>query len=144
MTDENVENYNPIYPSLEDVNAMVKLIDDSLTSDLINVSMKNADNTINGLLADNSIATFTAASEGVPSTLITAGNYLAVSDIHQAIDGTDDRATNEQAYYEKALSLINSYIQSQQGRLTASEIEYKSPYKVSQSPSIYALGIRRR
>ena len=143
MTEET-ERYAPIYPSASDVSAMVKLIDDSLTSDLIDVSMKNADNTINGLLADNSIATFTAASGGVPSTLITAGNYLAVSDIHQAIDGTDDRATNEQAYYEKALSLINSYIQSQQGRLTASEIEYKSPYKVSKSPSVYDLGIRRR
>ena len=144
MTDENVYNYNPIYPSLEDVNAMIKLIDDSLTSDLINVSMKNADNTINGLLSDNNIRPFPRGGESVPTTLVTAGNYLAVSDIHQALDGTDDRATNEQAYYEKALKLVNSYITSQQEILPASTIEHKSPYQVSKSPSVYALGIRRR
>ena len=138
------ERYSPIYPSLSDVSAMIKLIDDSLTDDLIDVSMKNADNTINGLLSDNSIATFTTSSENVPSTLTTAGNYLAVSDIHQALDGTDDRATNEQAYYEKAISLIDSYISSQQEMLTSDEISYKSPYRVSKSPSVYALGLRRR
>ena len=135
--------YDSIYPIESNVKAMIKLTDDSLTSDLINVSMKNADNTINSLLDGAGLPTYTNEDGEIPVVLITAGNYFTVSDIHQALNGTDDRAGNEKAYYEKALILVEKFIENQLDLLPTVELKNsKSPYKSSKSPSARQLGLR--
>lgn len=149
MTDETITNepnieYDPIYPVLTDVLGMVKLTDDSLTDDLIESSLKNADGIIEGMLSDVGLPTFKIDDE-IPKNLQTAGNYLSASDIHQALDGTDDRSTNEQAYYEKAMDILQRYIDGKLSLLETAELkESRNPYASSKSPSVFELGIRRR
>ena len=74
----------------------------------------------------------------------TAANYYAASDILQSLYNGEERSGNEQAYYQKADELIHNYIDLQLDALAATELKYKSPYGVSQSPDPYELGILRR
>ena len=142
MSDEN--EYVPIYPVLSDVKAMVKYEEDDLSSDLFTTSMKNADGTIQAELSANRLPTFNNESGNIPLMLVTAGNYFAVSDIHQALDGTDDRSSNEEGYYQKGMKLLNAYIQQMLDELATTELKMKSPYGSSKSPSADQLGLRRR
>lgn len=135
-------SYENIYPIESDIKAMVKLTDDSLTDDLITVSMKNADNTINNALTDYSLPTYKHGDENIPNVLVTVGNYIAVSDIHQALDGTDDRSTNELGYYEKAMDMLDRYIRGQCEQLATTSLKQKSPYASSKSPSARQLHLR--
>lgn len=137
------ENYVPIYPVLSDVKAMVKYEEDDLSTDLFNTSMKNADGTIQAELLSNRLPIFTN-EDNIPLMLVTAGNYFAVSDIHQALDGTDDRSSNEEGYYEKGMRILNAYIQQMLDELATTELKSKSPYACSQSPDAYQQGLRRR
>ncbi|WP_407376622.1 hypothetical protein, partial [Methanobrevibacter sp.] len=133
--------YCPIYPKESGIMAMIKLTGDDISEDLLEVSCKNADSTINGRLLMHSLPTYDNESEDVPSMLETCGNYLAVSDIHQALDGTDDRASNEEAYYDKAMILLDAYIKEQEDKLALTELKEKSPYAHSQSKSLKELHI---
>lgn len=138
------ENYIPIYPVLSDVKAMVKYEEDDISTDLFNTSMKNADGTIQAELLSNRLPIFNSESNNIPLMLTTAGNYFAVSDIHQALDGTDDRSSNEEGYYEKGMRILNAYIQQMLDELATTDLKMKSPYASSKSPSADQLGIRRR
>lgn len=135
-------SYENIYPVESDIRAMVKLTDDSLTDDLIEVSMKNADNTINNALDEYDLPTYKHEDEDIPNVLVTVGNYLAVSDIHQALDGTDDRSTNELGYNEKAMDMLDRYIRGQCEQLATTLLNQKSPYASSKSPSARQLHLR--
>lgn len=142
MSNEN--EYTPIYPVLSDVQAMVKYEEDDLSTDLFTTSMKNADATIQAELSANRLPIFNNDSSNIPVMLVTAGNYFTVSDIHQALDGTDDRSSNEEGYYQKGMRLLNAYIQQMLDELATTELKMKSPYGSSKSPSADQLGLRRR
>ena len=142
MSDEN--EYIPIYPVLSDVQAMVKYEEDDLSSDLFTTSMKNADGIIQAELSANRLPTFSNENGSIPLMLVTAGNYFAVSEIHQALAGTDDRSGNEEGYYEKGMRVLNAYIQQMLDELATTTLKNKSPYGSSKSPSATQLGLRRR
>lgn len=133
VVNEDGEEYTPIYPTISDIQAMIKFNDDDITMDLILTSCKNADGVINGMLSEHSLSTYPQEEIRIPVSLNIAGNYLAVSDIHQSIDGTDERATNEEAYYDKAIMLIQSYINEQLDKLANTTLKDKSPYASSKS-----------
>ena len=141
----SVERYTPIYPVLSDVDAMIKLVDDSLTNDLIDSCMANADNAITGLLSAHLIPTYTNESEDIPKALITAGNFFTVCYIHKALQGTDDIATNAKEYCDMAKELIDAYIKNKKDSMDDEALkESMNPYASSKSPSVYELGIRKR
>ena len=136
-----IHRYDPIYADKEDIAAMIQLADDDINDDLMDVSCKNADATINARLEMHDLDTYEEKTKDIPLSLVTAGNYFSVSDIHQALDGTDDRSGNEEAYYNKALALLENYIQEQLDKLALTELKDKSPYGCSKSPSLDKLHI---
>ena len=145
MTENDTDGYVPIYPILENVEAKIKLTDDSLTKDLISSSMRDADDKINGLLAAVPLPTYTAESEDIPEALILAGNFFAACYIHRALQGTDDIATNPQEYCTDAKEIIDAYIMGKKSSLDDKALkESMNPYASSKSQSVYELGIRKR
>lgn len=137
------ERYTPIYPSLSDVTSMIKLVDDSLTTDLIDSCMANADNAITGLLSAHTIPTYTNEDSDIPKALVTAGNFFTVCYIHKALQGTDEIATNAKEYCDMAKELINAYIENKESSLDDETLkESMNPYGSSKSPSIHQLHIR--
>ena len=145
MTENDTSGYIPIYPIRENVEAKIKLTDDSLTDDLIESSMRDADDKINGLLAAVPLPTYTIESSDIPEALVLAGNFFAACYIHRALQGTDDIATNPQEYCSDAKEIIDAYILGKKSSLDDDSLkERMNPYASSKSPSVFELGIRRR
>ena len=140
MAEEACENRN-FYADETNVRALIKYTGDDADDDLIDVALANADATVKARLSQHNIP---EPTDNLPLVLITAGTYYAVSDILQSLYNGEERSGNEQGYYEKAESLINDYITLQLDILSNTDLKYKSPYGVSQSPDPYQLGILRR
>lgn len=130
------------YTDPNNVRAMLKYTGDDADDDLINIACFNADATVRSKLQKYRIPE--PDQDNIPIELQTAGNYYAVSDVLQSLYNGEDRSTNEKGYYEKADELIHNYIELQLDVLAATELKYKSPIGVSQSPDPYQLGILRR
>lgn len=124
------------------VRALIKYTGDQADDDLINLACTNADATVKSKLSKFRIPE--PLQDDIPIELSTAANYYAVSDILQSLYSGEERSGNEEAYYIKADELIHNYIDLQLDALAATELKYKSPYGVSQSPDPYQLGILRR
>ena len=130
------------YADPNNVRALVKYTGDEADDDLINIACFNADATVKSKLQKHRIPE--PEQDDIPIELQTAGNYYAVSDVLQSLYNGEERSTNEKGYYEKADELIHNYIELQLDALAATELKFKSPYGVSQSPDPYELGILRR
>ncbi len=131
------------YAVSANVTPLIKYTGDDADSDLITAACNNANAIIVARLAQYNIPE-PASSGSLPVQLVTAGTYYAVSDILQSLYNGEERSGNEEGYYEKAESLIKNYIDLQLDMLAESELKYKSPIGVSQSPDPYQLGILRR
>lgn len=143
LTEENAnEETSNIYSDVDKVRALVKYTGDEADDDLFQIACDNADATVKSKLSKFRIPE--PDSSNIPVELHTAANYYAASDILQSLYSGEERSGNEQAYYQKADELIHNYIDLQLDALAATELKYKSPYGVSQSPDPYELGILRR
>lgn len=130
------------YADQNNVTKVIKYTGDEADNDLIQLACTNADATIKSKLSKYRIPE--PDQNNIPAELTTAATYYAVSDILQSLYTGEERSGNEQAYYQKADELIHNYIDLQLDALADTELKYKSPYGVSQSPDPYELGILRR
>ena len=143
-TSENEEttSHTNIYSNATSVRSLIKYTGDDADDDLVFLACDNADATVKSKLSKFRIPE--PDPNDIPVELKTAANYYAVSDILQSLYSGEERSGNEEAYYIKADELIHNYIDLQLDALAESELKFKSPYGVSQSPDPYQLGILRR
>ena len=134
-----------IYPIQSEVEAMISLVDDSLTIELVLSCIENADNVINGLLSAHNIPLYKPGDANIPKSLVTAGNFFTVCYIHKALQGTDEVATNAKEYCDMAKELVDAYIANKKASLDDEVLkESMNPYAISKSPNVFKLGIRKR
>lgn len=130
------------YAEEDRVRPLIKYTGDEADDDLIMIACENANATIKSRLSQYNIPE--PEQDNVPIELITAGTYYAVSDILQSLYNGEERSGNEKGYYDKAETLLENYIALQLDVLADTDLKYKSPIGVSQSPDPYQLGILRR
>ena len=111
-----------IYASQEDVCPYVTFISDSPSTDLINNTLDNADSWVNARLLSNSLTIFTEQSAEIPELLKTAAVYYAASDIILALYNGEEMPTQYDTYFNKAESMLQSYITQMKTELAETEL----------------------
>ena len=134
-----------IYASQEDVCPYVTFISDSPSTDLITNILDNADSWVNARLLSNSLTIFTEQSTEIPELLKTAAVYYAASDIILALYNGEEMPTQYDTYFNKAESMLQSYITQMKTELAETELSNFNPVKSRKGRTYYekmGMGLR--
>ena len=126
-----------IYASQEDVCPYVTFISDSPSTDLITNTLDNADSWVNARLLSNSLTIFTEQSTEIPELLKTAAVYYAASDIILALYNGEEMPTQYDTYFNKAESMLQSYITQMKTELAETELSNFNPVKSRKGRTYY-------
>ena len=126
-----------IYASQEDVCPYVTFISDSPSTDLITNILDNADSWVNARLLSNSLTIFTEQSTEIPELLKTAAVYYAASDIILALYNGEEMPTQYDTYFNKAESMLQSYITQMKTELAETELSNFNPVKSRKGRTYY-------
>ena len=121
-----------VYCTQSDVEPLVKFIDDEASNDLYMSVCDKADSWINSRLISNSLRTF-ELTDDIPDLLTTAASYYSVSDIVLVLYQGEDLQTQYDVWFQKAESMLESYITQQKKLLATTDLKEENIVKHSHS-----------
>ena len=118
-----------VYANESDVLALIKFLDDSPSSDMVDRVIKNAESLVNAKLLEHSIPISNIENTDDFDILESAVVYFAASDIIISLYTGENLPAQYDAYFNKAEYLLDSYILKMEYELAETDLKNKNPVK---------------